>query len=632
METITSVTFCPSCARAVTFMHPSTTLLVCGCGSVVHRDGAQIRTKPIPIIQQPTDAIQPGTKGQYKGRPFDVLGRFRAWMEEFVFNYWTLAFADGSIGYLAEGYGIYALYEPAPTGQKITSAALSRLRLCSMRDNYLLERAYVCYKWEVEGELLIPQTAATFRTFEFAALDGQHTEVMDFGNDQVFQYQVQYLSLAELQLQNSRSTTPLPKPMNCTHCQKQTVLKGFPYTQSFGCPHCGSRYSLRDGYRYEKENNKPTSGEGPYITLGSKGILHGVEYETVGYVLKEEQNSYHSRWKEYTLYHPEAGFAFLSEYGGHWIFVREQPNAPVLASAQEKTFTYDKEPFQLYNAYSYAIIHATGEFPYNIFNDEDRKVREFISPPEVWIREHSNREGILWYHGTHIEGKALEEAFGEAIILPVKEGVGAVEPKGFVSPIKIAVMAFLAVLLLFFAHLATTLGAQKRILLEQTYNLADTLSTTMYTSSRFHLDEWRSNLQVDVQAPVDNSWFELGAALVNEKTGTEYSLEQGVEYYYGYTDGENWKEGSRSETAYLSRIPAGTYYLQLQGTPERYNGEPGRISQFHVRVTYDTPNDRNFVFCLIAVLVWAFLHYQVVQYQEKSRWSNSPFSPFNEAE
>ena len=225
----------------------------------------------------------------------------------------------------------------------------------------------------------------------------------------------------------------------------------------------------------------------------------------------------------------------------------------------------------------------------------------------------------------------MKKAFGDNIVLPYKSGVGAVEPKGFVNPIKIATVAFVAALIMIFAHLASTLGAQKRVILEKSYYIADSVATSMFVTDKFTLDKWRSNLQFDIYAPVDNSWFELGATLVNAKTGKEYSLQQGVEYYHGYSEGEYWKEGSQTETAYLNQIPAGTYYLQLQGTIEQRLGYASYSGQqrFNVTVTYDSPNDRNLIFCLIALLLWPLGHYQLVQYHEKSRWSNSPFSPYN---
>jgi hypothetical protein len=150
----------------------------------------------------------------------------------------------------------------------------------------------------------------------------------------------------------------------------------------------------------------------------------------------------------------------------------------------------------------------------------------------------------------------------------------------------------------------------------------------------FKLDKRRSNLEFDIEAPVDNSWFEFTATLVNANTGAEYSLEKGVEYYHGYSEGESWTEGSTRETAYLSEIPAGTYNLQISGRREGVStgysvAGYSRPDGFYVKATYDTANNRNLVVCLVALLIGSFIQYQAVRYYEWNRWSNSPFSPYS---
>jgi hypothetical protein len=143
-------------------------------------------------------------------------------------------------------------------------------------------------------------------------------------------------------------------------------------------------------------------------------------------------------------------------------------------------------------------------------------------------------------------------------------------------------------------------------------------------------------MRFDIAAPVDNSWFELNATLVNASTGKEYSLEKGVEYYHGYSEGEYWEEGSRNEAAFLSSIPQGRYYLQLQGIREPtyyYNTSSDwqntAFKEFHLTVTYDVQMERNLFICLLAFLIFPFIQYKIVDYYERSRWRNSPHTTYN---
>jgi hypothetical protein len=135
------------------------------------------------------------------------------------------------------------------------------------------------------------------------------------------------------------------------------------------------------------------------------------------------------------------------------------------------------------------------------------------------------------------------------------------------------------------------------------------------------LDKWRSNLEFYISATVSNSWFEAGITLVNVDNGTEYSVENGVEKYSGYDDGEYWSEGSEHEDVLLHKVPAGNYFLKIQ--PVRSDLS---IPTFFLRVTYDVPMWRNFwVFVLFALLPLLVL-YARLHIMENMRWQDSPFN------
>jgi hypothetical protein len=323
--------------------------------------------------------------------------------------------------------------------------------------------------------------------------------------------------------------------------------------------------------------------------------------------LKEENNQYASRWNEYVLYNKEEGYAFLSEYNGHWIYVREQGNAPVLPRRNVTSFVFNKEPYQLYNSYTFSIVNAQGEFPYNVFNLKNTEAREYISPPEVWIREEGGNKGITWFLGEHLSTSEIKDQFTFPNGIPWKEGIGAVEPKFYINPQKLILFGFLGLLFLVFLHTFLSFGKQNRVLLDNSYTFNDSSDKVSFVTPKFHLDKWRSNLEFDISAPVSNDWFELEATLVNAKTGTEYTLEKGVEYYFGYSDGEQWSEGSRSEEAYLTYIPAGEYFLQGQGV--RSSTSTYAISSFSLRVTYDVTNNLNLWWTLVFLVCWPVIQY-----------------------
>ncbi len=627
---------CPVCSRALYLTHDAINLQGCVCGAALVRKEGEFAVSPTFIIQEHVSSIHPGTEGIWQNRKFRVAGRVRAWIEEFVFNYWTIVFGDGSIGYLGEGYGLYAIYMPLVLEKQLRPALLEGLRVGNGTElikgsSFLLERKYACTRWELEGEAWLPSATSSFNTYELASAAGRRIEIMEFEDGAISSFDVAYLSFGSLGLTNLRSYEPSPKDYTCTKCRKLTLVQTYPYAQSFACVHCQTLHSLQSGTDVKKEGPASKLDLRPDLAIGSTGLLGGIPYTVVGFMVKEELKIGSARWNEYTLFHPEEGYAFLSEYNGHWIYARERGDAPVIENRTVEQFDFGSEPFRLFNKYSFECICAIGEFPYNVFNDEHKDVREFISPPEAWIYEHSAKEGIVWYLGEHLAKKELAAAF-EGILLPDKTGVGALEPRGFVAPAKIAFVTLVAVVLLSLAHLLTVSGKEERVIIDGAINLSDSAYVSMFTSEKFELEKNSSNLEVSVFAPVDNNWFELTATLVNAVTGAEHSLQQAVEYYHGYEGGSSWSEGSRREEAYLNSVPKGVYYLELEGASgTSYNQYvPRDLKSYQLTVTYDVPNHRNLLICFAALVLWGFFHYLLVQYNEKRRWSGSEFSPFNE--
>ena len=116
----------------VHFTHADTNVTTCSCGTVLQRlEGVLILAKPFYIIPTPSDLLQPGTEGTWKGRTFTVLGRFRSWFIESVFNYWTIVFSDGALAWLGEGYGMYSMMLPIRPARVIIPEDLDSWRIAN---------------------------------------------------------------------------------------------------------------------------------------------------------------------------------------------------------------------------------------------------------------------------------------------------------------------------------------------------------------------------------------------------------------------------------------------------------------------------------------------------------------------
>jgi ribosomal protein S27E len=629
-----SIYQCPDCARVIRFSSDKTNLLTCGsCGTTIFRntDGAITSSAQSPVIEK-NDIIQPGTTGKWNERSFTVLGRFRLWLEESVFNYWTILFSDGETAWLGEGYGLYSILLPVQGKPNFTYKRLNGTNHGNMQEledghSYILKKKQVGRKWDMEGELFVLSTDSYIHHADFSSEKGEHITIFEWPKTQLHFYKVQYVSFESLSLQQLRDHRASEKKFTCSNCKTPIQVKTFPYAQSCACSNCGVCYELRNTMDFVRDSLKKVE-ESIFLPIGSTGKIDEIDYEVIGFALKEERNAEKSVWSEYTLFNPVEGFAFLSVYAGHWIYVREKGDSPIITNASLKQLTYDNEPFLLYNSYSHNVIGAVGEFPYNIFDNEKSKAREFISPPEMWIEERSVDEGITWYFAKHIRNRDVEKAF-TAVVMPPQIGTGAIQPKGFISIQNISRMVLFAFLILVLVHVGINMTKQEKTILDNSYTIPDSSNTLSFVTEKFKLDKWRANMEFDIQTSVYNNWFELGATLVNDETGQEYSLEKGVEYYAGVSEGESWTEGSQRDQAYLNAIPSGTYFLQLQGTIERSSFTPREMNNFHLRVTYDVPTHRNLILALILLSVWPLVVGIRTYQNETNRWSNSPYSNYH---
>ncbi|SDG77582.1 DUF4178 domain-containing protein [Chitinophaga filiformis] len=619
---------CPSCSNLVTFSSRHATVRVCTCGTVLNRmtDGTII-PRPFSVIAEKASVIAPGTTGQWKGKTFRVSGRFRIWTSETVFSYWTIIFEDETAAYLMEGYGMYAVLLPVATPPELARDAIKQLapggKKLLNKDEYMLLRKDQCKKWDVEGELFIPECNSTFITYDFSSAKGQLLHIIEYWSQVQPAFEVHYTDFTSLALEQTRTYDNPGWEFKCT-CGCNIHVATFPYAQSCVCRNCGHRYVYENNLEFNRRGKNGIQVQ-PAITLGATGIIKGISYKVIGFIVKEERNQYQSQWREYTLFNEQEGYAFLSEYDGHWIYLREQGKTPVPENMSTGGFNYDGKGFDLFNSYSYNIVTARGEFPGNAFNDTQVKCWEFISPPIMWNREQSPTEGIVWFKGWHVDADELKKALGDAIIRPTQVGVGAVQPNGYIDLMILVRNTLIAIGVLILLHLAITSGNSERELFVREIYFSDSSTMQAAVINDIHLEKGKSNIMLDLNSPVENTWMDLEATLVDIKTGTEYSVNKGVEYYSGVEDGERWSEGSQNATFFINEVPHGDYTLKLEATRETAYYP---LKSYTITAHYDVPNTRNLFICIGLLLLWPIFKYFSTYFSERQRWSNSPYSAF----
>ncbi|MCO4292192.1 DUF4178 domain-containing protein [Solitalea sp. MAHUQ-68] len=416
--------------------------------------------------------------------------------------------------------------------------------------------------------------------------------------------------------------------VNCPECSSTIKVLDYQNSICFGCPICHTFFKTERTSQklrtFKLTNDSPV----PAIPIGTKGEINGYTFVVAAFMIKKESGNEY-RWREYLLINQEKGYAFLSEYDGHWNFI---VGKNFLVDLKPKGNMYQARynglPFKLFNKYTPQVIYASGEFDWNIL-EEKIACREFISPPFMLV--HEKQDSISdWYMATYKSSDEIAEAFSlKNKLLPAKIGIGANEVSSMEKQQNgVIKITLIAILFLFLYHVFSAYSNESAVIFDQRFtperdssSWGSTNFKTITTSS-FKVNG-PTMLDVYLNSEVDNNWLEVPVTLVEEKTGKFYEFTKAIEYYHGYEDGESWSEGSKSTDATLSRIPTGTYHLTI---------EPSSDILFpnSIRVTVNKSNSiwSNFFLASLLLIAIPVLQFFRINHFDKKRWMNSDYSPY----
>jgi hypothetical protein len=415
---------------------------------------------------------------------------------------------------------------------------------------------------------------------------------------------------------------PPPAPLTCRECKRSLPLTAHAQTLYVGCSHCHHLIRLQ-GAAYPEVVRRFKKRAVPVIPLGSKGWLRGTVYRVIGFLRKKEHGPDYY-WSEYVLFNPVHGYAFLAEYNGHWNFILPTHRHPYI-DFHTYEFPLEGEYYHLFAKYKVNLIYAIGEFHWNP-TGEKASIEEFVAPPYSLILERGP-DRQQWFRGEYMEADEIWSAFNLTVPVPEKIGVGATQPqKASINVELVKKVTGVALILLLILQFFISSRAREETVFRNSYPLPDSVAAKPVVTPAFTVDggtTGTSNLEFNLYAPVDNDWLELDITLINDQTGEEYQFEAGVEYYSGYEGGENWSEGSRTRSRFVSAVPAGKYHLNL--FPAK--SAAARNMHFELEVKQDVPMLSNFYLTLLALLVFPAIQWWRISNFERLRWMNSDYSP-----
>lgn len=394
----------------------------------------------------------------------------------------------------------------------------------------------------------------------------------------------------------------------CFHCNTETKLDVKIDVSFFACPSCGTLYSKNNNNDFTYKDRFKKEIYNNVFSIGQKANFKNETYTIIGLLIKRYDSV--TRWAEYVLQNDKGEFLYLSESSGNFILL-EQIEFDKKVGNHPLTVDYSEMTFDRYD-YTYPKLdYASGYFDYNVLNKIE--LIEYINPPYILSFEKFGQEQTAFY-GKHISRSAIKKAFDISAI-PSKSEIGMVQP--FPIDVRNLAIIFCSVaILILLSHwfLNKDRTAQEII---NTSIPFENYTSKDYVSPSFELKGSSAPLQISVSSNVDNSWANVQVALVNEKTNEEVYASKDIEYYHGYTDGENWTEGSTSEDFNICGVAPGKYHLTI--TPLKAPEDLSN-STINISATWNKPSLRNFFMTLLFMAVFVAIVYYFSRYFEQKRW------------
>jgi hypothetical protein len=653
---------CPQCGGLVPFKTSITTFAVCPyCRSMVVRTDEGIQRLG-EMAQLPPDLspLQLGTRGEWDGKPFQLVGRLRLEYSEGSWNEWFAAFPDGQTGWLAEAQGFFMFTTQAPETElpppppglpgNVTLGG-KRYRVVDVKPVTVIA---------AEGELPDVAPPGSKRTNADLAGEGGAFGTLEFHESGTEAYTGRYATFPELKLTALR---PVPgwdgevKPqeggqaLNCPQCGAVVELRAAGQTQTAVCGSCGTLIDTANPvWRILQASEEKLQKFQPLIPIGARGELEGVTWEVIG--LQRRGNREYS-WYEYLLFNPWHGFRFLTTSDGHWNLVERILDVPRWVGT---TAGHGGKTFSMFAKGEVVVAGVLGEFYWKVRRGERASFTDYIHPPEILSYEsYPDLNETAYSLGRYIEPRVIQEAF-KLPSIPRRSGVFLNQPNPWAARLRTVLPWFILALVSAICIQTGTSGGDDQLLYQGSFEYKRPVGATpaplertvgsdvpvppvappspesgppppdpnTITTPHFQIKGKRTQpVKVRLQAPVQNSWIGFDIDLVNADTHTVHPGSAEVSYYYGTDSDGSWTEGSHNATAYIPEVPPGDYYLELD--PE---ADPALQA-----ITYSVSAEAgglffsNFFLTLIVIFAWPIFIFFRKRAWEATRWAESDFSP-----
>lgn len=392
------------------------------------------------------------------------------------------------------------------------------------------------------------------------------------------------------------------RALSCPNCGGTIALRAAGASVSLVCEHCGSTLdATRPDLAVIVSAN--AAMHRPEIPLGTRGELAGTMWEAIGYL---ERDDGETGWREYLLFNPYEGYAFLIDDGRRFSLGRLIDRLPGHGGG---ALTLDGQGYTRFGtSYGAWVRFVVGEFYWRVTEGEHAVLTDFVRPGAMLSCEEVDGERT-WTRTVLLDRGVAEAAFG---LDPRPRAFAATPAPHQPSPYREPMLNALIIGLVAAATLIVIaiMGSGGSRVGATTLAVSLDAPTVTAVAGPLELPDRSAAVRIRAVArDLDNSWIDLDYSLVDRRTQRSFDAYALAERYRGRDSEGNWSEGDRSPTIRLSSIPAGSYDLVVEATAHRW-----QMAQETPQLSFDIPVeitvDRGGIFAgnvilgLFLILLW----------------------------
>jgi hypothetical protein len=407
-----------------------------------------------------------------------------------------------------------------------------------------------------------------------------------------------------LESEASMSDAAQLKSINCTNCGAGLPVLGGGRVTTQICGYCGASLDATDSFRVLDVYAGMERPDTPF-QLGMTGVIDGVEFTITG--IKGMIEHGYGQWVDHMLFSPTHGYAWLTLENGHLIFTRKQRELPsawlsvseVEIAENKPSRTFRGKKFSYYETTNWQVHFVEGAFNYRPERDDKGTTVSLASwsgTPQMLSLIEPDKAGSEYEVEVSEYAEGAAQAFG--IKAPKPQGIHALQPiktpetakfyrKWFGGMVLASIILLIAII--------NARGGPERVL--------NTGVSTLPATGEFSVADTSRPVRVDLDTNTDNSWMEVPLRVTGPDGQPVVDRLMGISYYYGYSDGERWTEGSQSARVSFMAPQPGTYTVEI-GTPEGEAIQNNRVSSASIFVRESIMTIR---WPIMAIILFAIL-------------------------